>query len=662
MTNRQKTILIVDDTELNVNTLMDLLDDKYDILAALDGESALEIVDDEETIDLILLDIMMPGIDGFEVCKRLKANSKTEDIPVIFITAKTDDDSIEKAYKIGGVDYITKPFRAREVLSRINSHLALAEQSNILENILNDKTTLIDELLSIGISLTSENNYELLLEKVMLGCKKFSNADAGTLYLVSNDEKHLEFKIVHTDSLNIFMGGSGEKLKWPGLNLYDDNNQTNNSMVAVKCTIEAKLFNFEDVYNVKEFNFDGTKKFDKSTGYRTKSMLVVPMLNRDKVVIGVLQLLNKKDEENNTIPFSHNDEILISSMASLGAVSIHNHQLVRSLENLLESFIKTITDTMEEKSKYTTNHVARVATIVDMISDAINKDNDIFMDTSFTIEELKELNMAALLHDIGKIITPEAVVDKATRLETIVDRINTIIIKFDMLRRDKYIKYIEDKYSTSNKDEIDNLTKIYQQNIEQINNDEEFIEKSNSAPFLSDDDIQRIEKIAKINININGSEQHFLTDNELFNLSIRKGTLTNDERDTINNHVKVSYKMLKNLPFPKKYKNIPKIAGSHHKTVDGTGGYAHDELMGSPLTLKEKILAIADVFEALTSPERPYKKPYTLNESFKIISFMVKDGHLDRDIVKLMLNKEIYLEFAKQHLNEIQIDNVDIKV
>ena len=135
-----KTILIVDDTELNVNTLMDLLDEKYDILAALDGESALEIVEDEEKIDLILLDIMMPGIDGFEVCRRLKSNLATQDIPIIFITAKTDDDSIEKAYELGGVDYITKPFRAREVLSRIANHLALSEQSRILELKVKEKT------------------------------------------------------------------------------------------------------------------------------------------------------------------------------------------------------------------------------------------------------------------------------------------------------------------------------------------------------------------------------------------------------------------------------------------------------------------------------------------------------------------------------------------
>jgi len=654
-----KTIFIVDDTELNVNVLMDLLDEKYDILASLDGESALEIIQ-EEKVDLILLDIMMPGIDGFEVCKRLKQDPKTSDIPIIFITSKTDDDSIEKAYEIGGVDYITKPFRAREVLSRIENHLSLKEKSDYLQNNLHDKTNLINELLSIGISLTSENNYELLLEKIMQSCKKLLNTDAGTLYLLSNDEKYLEFKIVHTDSLNIAMGGSGEELKWKHLNLYTDENKPNDTMVAVKCVLESRLFNFSDVYDVKEFNFNGIKTFDKANNYRTKSMLVAPIISREKEIIGVLQLLNKKNSENTIIPFVNDDEILISTMASLGAVSIHNHQLVENLENLLESFIKTIADTLEEKSQYTEHHVLRVASIVDLIAEEIHKDTDLFNEISFSEDELKELNMAALLHDIGKIITPEAVVDKATRLETIMDRINNISIRFDILRRDSYIKYIQMRYIDGNSS--DTLTDEYNIKLENIDKDEQFLIKCNSSAFVSDSDIQRIQSIAKQKILINSKETNFLSDDELFNLFIQKGTLTNEERDIINNHVKVSYKMLKNLPFPKKYKNIPKIAGSHHKTVNGMNGYAADELMGIPLNIKERILAIADVFEALTSPERPYKKPYTLNESFKIISDMVEDGHLDKDIIKFILNKKIYLTFANKYLTKQQIDEVTVKI
>ncbi len=652
----EASILIVDDTESNIDTLMILLEDKYDIVATLEGESVMEIIEEEDHIDLILLDIMMPGIDGFEVCKRLKANPRSADIPIIFITSKTDDDSIERAYEAGGVDYITKPFRAREVLSRVSIHLALKHKSDTLKVSLDNKTELINELLSVSISLTSENRYSILLEKILQASKKFSNADAGVLYLVDKSEKHLEFKIVQADLLDIKMGGTGDDLTWEPLELYLDGGKANNTLMATQCCLESKLFNVADIYHNHDFDFVGTRAFDMSMGYKTKSMLVVPIFNRHKEVIGVLELLNKKDDSEDIVAFTKSDEIIISSMASLGAVSIHNHQLVDNLEDLFESFIKTIADTMEDKSKYTKNHISRVATIVDMISSGINSDTVQFGDISFSKNELKELHMAALLHDIGKVVTPEAVMDKATRLETIVDRISIVIIKFDILRRDFYIEFIKNSYD--NPKEIELITQQYRKNIDKIDKDEEFLVKCNTAPFLSKDDIQRVTSIAQQEIIINSKKQDFLTHDELHNLTIEKGTLTQDERDIINNHVIISYKILKNLPFPKKYKDIPKIAGSHHKSVDGASGYAADELMGIPLTLKESILAVADVFEALTSPERPYKKPYTLNESFKIMSFMVKDGHLNKEIVDFILSNNLHVEYANRYLDKAQIDKV----
>lgn len=509
------------------------------------------------------------------------------------------------------------------------------------------QSILIQDLLSVGISLTSQKNYEILLEGIMLVCKRFSHADAGTLYLLNEETKQLEFRIVHTDSLDIKMGGTGEELKWPALELYKDG-KPNDSMVAVKCALELKLFNFEDVYDVKEFNFEGTKVFDSSTNYRTKSMLVIPMRNRQQELIGVLQLLNKKDKNNNILSFDKDDETLINTMASLGAVSIHNHQLVDNLENLLESFIKTIAVTLEEKSLYTEHHSLRVVALVDLISKEINEDKTVFKDINFSEDELKELNMAALLHDIGKIITPEAVMDKATRLETIFDRIESIAIKFEILRKDCYIKYLEDKDQEN-----------YNKSIQEINDDEEFIIRCNTIGYIKDSDIQKIKKIASKKLIIDEKEVTLLTEDELKNLTIQKGTLTQEERDIINNHVKVSYRMLKNLPFPKKYKDIPKIAGSHHKSVDGKNGYAADELMGEPLGFKEKILAISDVLEAITSPERPYKKPFTLNESFKIICDMAKENHLDKELIQFILDSKLYLKYANEYLDGSQIDEVD---
>lgn len=508
-----------------------------------------------------------------------------------------------------------------------------------------------NELLSIGLSLTSEHNFGILMEKIMRSAKEFTNADAGTVYLMSADKKRLEFKVVHTDSLNIKMGGDGEPLHWPDLELYLDNGEPNNEMVAALCALETRLINFDDVYNAVGFNFEGTKAFDSSTGYRTKSMLVVPMTNIDDEVIGVLQLLNKKDKDKSIIPFTFHDQILISSMASLAAVAIRNNLLIQNLEDLLEAFISSIAEALEQKSIYTEHHIIRVSQIVKMIADSINEDETIYKKVSFSKEELKELEMAAMLHDIGKIITPEYVVDKATRLETIIDRIEMINNRFEILKRDRYIELLEKKIGK----------KEYEDSLKKIEDDKSFLNESNSKGILTLNEIERIKTIASQKISIDGIKSNFLTNDELYNLTIPKGTLTNEERDIINNHVAVSYQMLKHLPFPEKYKNIPKIAGSHHKSTDGQRGYAASELMGIPLEFEERILAISDVFEALTSPERPYKKPFTLNETFKIMFDMVKDGHLDKGIVNFIIDKDLHKKFAKEYLNESQIDEVNIE-
>lgn len=637
-----KTILIIDDIQDNIDALTSLLKGKYQVVSTTNYLETLTLALKHD-VDMILLDIIMPELDGYQVAKNLKDNPDTNPIPIIFITSLNDEASIEKGYDTGGVDFVFKPFRPKEILSKIYTHISIYEQTKSQAN-------LIHELLSIGVSLTSENNFDILMEKIMLGAKRFSNADAGTIYMLSEDKKHLIFEVVHTDSLNIQMGGTGEKLKWPSLQLYIDE-KPNYSMVAAKCALDMELLNFADVYNEKEYNFEGTKVFDSSTGYRSTSMLVVPMIDRNGHLVGVLQLLNKIGKNGKIIQFNRDDEIIISSMASLGAVSIHNHKLIESFDALLHSFITIIADTLGEKSAYTEHHIARVAKITNTIIEAVNKDNTIFKDKNYTEDELDEINLAALLHDIGKIIQPEYVVDKATRLETIFDRIELIKTRFQILRQNKKINFLEN-----------NITKDqYDQEIAKINNDEEFITSCNSIPYINDEEIKRVEQIASQKVIIGNKEINFLSDNELFNLSIQKGTLTDEEREIINNHVIVSYHMLKNLPFPDKYKKIPKLAGSHHKSVDGKSGYAAPEIMGSPLEFEERVLAIADVFEALTSPERPYKKPYTINESLKIISNMVKDGHLDKDIVKFMVDNKLYLKCGDGFIPEDQIDEITVE-
>lgn len=526
----------------------------------------------------------------------------------------------------------------------------------------------IEQLVEIGHSLTSESNFDALMEKILNAAKKLSNADGGTLYMISDDEKSLEFKVVQTDSLNIKMGGTSEAIHWHNVQLFHEDGSKNEKQVAALCALNGELINITDVYEAEGFNFEGTKKFDEGTGFRTKSMLVVPLTNHENDIIGVLQLLNKQNDRGDIIDFTPDDEKLILSMSSQAAVSITNTKLIDDLEKLLMEFMKSTADAISEKSKYTGGHINRVADLATIIANAINEDNTgIYKDINFSSDELQQIDIAAWMHDIGKITTPEYVVDKATKLETIHDRISEVVAKFEIYKRDLEIKLLKEKLN-SHKDTHKKLEDKFNEDIQNINNDIEFIKLSNKgSEFTSDDKLNKIKSIAQKQILIENKKTTILNDDELYNLSIIKGTLTKEERTIINNHVIVSYNMLKNLSFPKKLKRVPLIAASHHKTIwtdeNGKhGGYGASEIMNEPMSLEDKILAVADVFEAVTASDRPYKDPNSLNNSLKIMSYMVKSNELDRDLVKFFIENKIYEDYSKNNLLEEQLDKIDIEI
>jgi len=527
----------------------------------------------------------------------------------------------------------------------------------------------IDQLIEIGHSLTSENNFDALLEKILLGAKQLSHADGGTLYILNESTSSLSFKVVQTDSLNIKMGGTSSEITWPDVQLFNDSGDKNKQQVAALCALDGELINIKDVYEAKGFNFEGTKNFDKGTGYRTRSMLVVPMKNHEDDIIGVLQLLNKQNSDGKILEFTKEDENIILSMASQAAVSLTNTQLIRDLETLLFDFIKSTADAISEKSKYTGGHINRVAELSTLIATKINEDtNGLFKDVNFTGDDLRQIDISAWMHDIGKITTPEYIVDKATKLETKYDRLHEVITKFEVLKRDVEISYLKNKFSAVNQEDIDKLELKFKDDIKYIEEALEFIKLSNKgSEFVSDESIDRLEELSLYTLTIDNNEVNLLSDDELYNLCIRKGTLTNEERTIINNHVIVSYNMLKELSFPKNLNRVPVIAGSHHKTIytdeaGKHGGYGSEEIMSLPMSIEDRILAVADVFEAVTASDRPYKSPNTLNQSLKIMSYMVKDNELDRNIVKFFIDNKIYEDYAKENLLKIQQDEVTVTI
>ena len=522
------------------------------------------------------------------------------------------------------------------------------------------KTNQISHLNEIGAALSLETEVDTLLDMIISKGKLFTNADGGTLYMMSEDEKSLSFRIVETDSLGIKMGANGEEISWPPLPIYLEDGSLNNQMVAAHCAIESKIVNFEDVYNCHGFNFEGTKKFDESTGFRSKSMLVIPMVNNTKDVIGVLQLLNARDSAGDIISFTKEDEEILLSLTSQAAVAITNVKMIHDLKVLLESFIKSIAFAVDQKSPYTGGHVEKVADISLMIANALhNTETGKYAEVNYSEGEIDEIRISALMHDVGKITTPQHVMDKATKLETIYDRINLVKTKFEILKRDLKIEMLDKKIQLiengASKEAIKSLEDSLKDDMDILDEEIEFLIVSNvGGEFMTDEHISMIENIAKRKLKLNDIEHNILSEYEVKNLCIRKGTLTLEELEVMRDHAKISNEMLDALPFPKHLKRVPDIAGGHHEKLNGKGypkGLTADEL-----TLESRILALADIFEALSASDRPYKDGKKMSEVMKIISFMVMDEELDGDLVEFFYEQKLHLKYAKKNFTSNQLD------
>ena len=519
----------------------------------------------------------------------------------------------------------------------------------------------IERLNSIGAALSAEQGIESLLEMILLGAKELTNADGGSLYLLSGQQ--LRFELIHTSSLGIHMGGpTGQPITFPPIELFHQDSTPNLNNVATRAVHEDRLINIADAYATDEYDFSGTRAFDARTGYHSGSFLTVPMKNHEGKIIGVLQLINATDQESGqTIPFSNADESLVSSLASQAAIALTRKRLIDGLEDLLQSLVKLIANAIDDKSPHTGGHCRRVPLITMALAEGVNLDDGpVYGDTRFSDREMKELEMAAWLHDCGKITTPEYVVDKQTKLETLFDRIHLVKARCNILRREAELAHQRGVASSVQKNS--SPLRPLEQTLGEIDDIENFIANCNiGGEFLGDDKIARIEQSSSY-LGLLGEDSlatPLLSAEEVANLSIRKGTLTDEERDKINHHVVVSIQMLSTLPFPDHLKNVAEIAGGHHERMDGKG-YPRGIRAGE-LPVQARILAVADIFEALTASDRVYRKPNKLSEALRIMALMCKDGHIDPELLDILLRHKAYADYAHEQMKAEQIDEVDIE-
>jgi HD-GYP domain-containing protein (c-di-GMP phosphodiesterase class II) len=390
------------------------------------------------------------------------------------------------------------------------------------------------------------------------------------------------------------------------------------------------------------------------------------MKNHENEVIGVLQLINATDAKNGkVIPFSYADQRLVESLASQASIALTNRLLVLQLEHLFESFISLINVAIDEKSPYTGGHCERVPALTMMLAEAVSEINTgPLADFKMSDQDRYELKIAGLLHDCGKVTTPVHIVDKATKLQTIFDRIHLIDTRFEVLKRDAEIEALKRKLTINSLNDVVAEKTIdieLAQQLVKLDEDRTFLHNANiGVESMPLEDQLRVGNIATTYQwrDTKGATSNFLDAEEIENLAIRSGTLTTAERDIINYHIVATIKMLEQLPWPHHLQNVPEYAGGHHERMDGKGypkGLTRDQM-----SVQARVMGIADIFEALTARDRPYKHGMKLSQAVSILAKFARNGHIDPDLFEVFIRERVYLRYAETFLEPGQVDAVDV--
>ncbi|MDD5274443.1 MAG: HD domain-containing protein [Methylovulum sp.] len=516
----------------------------------------------------------------------------------------------------------------------------------------------LDKLIDIGIALSAEQDSERLLEMILLGAKQITHADGGTLYSIKGNAIIME--IVLSDSLGIKLGGNfGTPVNMPDIPLYLEEGSANLENV-VSCSFhQNKTINIADAYHNQEFDFSGTKAFDRQNRYHSQSFLAVPMRNHEGDIIGILQLINAiAATDHKVIAFDEISQHITEALASQAAIVLTKQRLIADLEAMFESLVQLIATAIDNKSPHTGEHCRRVPELTMMIAEAAHKTQHGYLrDFVMTDADRHELKIAGWLHDCGKITTPDSVIDKATKLQTVVDRISLLEIRFEVLKRDLEIALLKQQiHALENGRKPDSAREQdYLAALARLDDDLAFIRQANTGgEFMAAEDQERIRAFGQTTWCLQGEPQPLLTDNEIYNLTIAKGTLNAEERRIINQHIDVTIAMLEKITFPKHLKNVPEYAGGHHEKMDGTG-YPKG-LQRAQMSIQARSMAIADIFEALTAKDRPYKPGKTLSESLAILKKMKEDNHIDPDLYDAFIGQKVYRRYAEKFLDDYQID------
>ncbi len=606
------------------------------------------------------------------------------------------------------LDFSAEPTTPETFLYEIRT---LGEAQVVMQHSIRERTEQLElaqhklsMLVENGLLFSQEQDRTRLLRHILFGAKNIVPCQAATLFLKTEN-----------NSLIFAQRTNDDPLPTTEIPLFDpDTGKPRENYVAPYVALHNRSVVIDDVYRETRFDVSGTKRFSEESGFRTVSMLTVPLSPQDGEVIAVLQLLNACDPKTGeVIPFDHDIVGYVEAMAAQAAVALQNHNLIEVQRQLMDALIKIIAGSIDAKSPYTGGHCERVPELAMMLAEeACKVEQGPLADFRFHNEdEWREFRIGAWLHDCGKVTTPEYVVDKATKLETIYNRIHEVRMRFEVLLRDAAIERLQAIHERGMP--MAEADAIFASRRTQLLDDFAFVAECNlGGEFMAPERIERLQRIAqetwlrhfddrlglahdelkryageealplpaveklladKANhvlprtpnaaldqkwgwqVSIPENQYNF---GELYNLSVARGTLSEEERFKINEHIIQTIVMLEKMPLPKNMRRIPEYAGTHHETLIGTG-YPR-KLAAEELSVPSRIMAIADIFEALTASDRPYKKGKTLSESIKILSFFKKDQHIDPLLFDLFLTSGIYRRYAERYLKPEQIDEVDI--
>lgn len=477
------------------------------------------------------------------------------------------------------------------------------------------KTKDFEKILQIGIDLTTQKDKVALLNSIVDKGMEITNCDACTLYLYR--ENQLSFYIMKTLSMGIDKSvDNGQLIDLPPVPLKEEN-------VCAYAAIHRKCININNVYENDTFDFSGPKRYDDMTGYHTKSMLVIPVEDTRGKLMGVLQFINSLSDRNEVIPFEPEYEMIVRSLGSLVAVSLANLQYLDEIKEQLHSFVEAMATAIDERTPYNGTHTRKVAQYATMIASCLE---------DFDQQRTECLELAALLHDVGKMIIPKSVMNRATRLD---GELNALEDRYKLLKAEIEILMLKDRISM----------KEYSRYIEELEDILNFIYRINKQGYLPDEDYERVCRIGeKYLMTEDGDKIPYLTDKELKYLTIRKGTLTDEDRIIMESHVEMTARILSKVRFNDDYRNVPLYAAQHHEYLNGTGYPNH--LSGKELPVESRILTVADIYDALTANDRPYKPAMPKEKALNILDSMADEGKLDAELVAIL--KKLVLECGNE--------------